>query len=136
MLTTFGTFWAGEGFGVQWPSADLFILAMVAIYLLASFILVTWLKRAKLRQITSARASQTSVSGPLINVIKAIYNFVVGDMIILIGVIITVGVLALANNIDQLAAFKTSSGLILIGAILIILIATLNCEATPAKKLL
>jgi hypothetical protein len=135
MLTTFGTFWAGEGFGIQWPFADLFILAIAAIYLLASFVLVTWLKRAKLRQITSARASQTSVSGPLIKAIKAIYNFIVGDMIILIGVIIAVGFLALANTINQLAPFKTISGLILIGAILIILIATLNREATPAKKL-
>ena len=135
MLTTFGTFWAGEGFGVQWPSADLFILAIAAIYLLASFVLVTWLKRAKLRQITYARASQASVSGPLIDVIKAIYNFVVGDMIILIGVIITIGVLALANTIDQLVPFKTFSGLILMVAILIILTATLNHEAIPAKKL-
>jgi uncharacterized membrane protein len=134
MLTTFGTFWAGEGLGIQWPFADLFILAIAATYLLASFVLITWLKRAKLRQITSARANQTSVSGPLMNTIKAIYNFVVGDMTILLGVIITIGVLALANTID-LSPFKTFSELILIVAILIILTATLNREVTPAKKL-
>jgi uncharacterized membrane protein len=44
MLTTFGTFWAGEGFGVTWPYADAFLLVLAAIYLLASFALVTILK--------------------------------------------------------------------------------------------
>lgn len=45
MLTSFGTFWAGEGLGINWPLADVFILALVAIYLLTSFVLVMWLRR-------------------------------------------------------------------------------------------
>lgn len=40
MLTTFGTFWAGEGFGVDWPFADLFLLVLAALYLLFSALLV------------------------------------------------------------------------------------------------
>src|SRR5436309_2481699 len=48
MLTTFGTFWAGEGLGVIWPfGGDPFLLVLAALYLLASFLLVTWLKRSK-----------------------------------------------------------------------------------------
>ena len=47
MLTTFGTFWSGEGLGIVWPSSDAFLLVLVALYLLASFILVIWLKQAK-----------------------------------------------------------------------------------------
>jgi uncharacterized membrane protein len=47
MLTTFGTFWLGEGFGVEWPLSDAFLLILVAIYLGASFSLVVWLKRVK-----------------------------------------------------------------------------------------
>ncbi|MBV9227877.1 MAG: hypothetical protein JOZ18_01095, partial [Chloroflexi bacterium] len=39
MLTTFGTFWAGEGLGIQWPFSDAFLLVLVALYLLASFLL-------------------------------------------------------------------------------------------------
>ncbi len=57
MLTTFGTFWAGEGFGVAWPFADLFLLVLVALYLLASFVLVTWLKQVRLQ-----RQLQTSIT--------------------------------------------------------------------------
>lgn len=50
MLTSFGTFWTGEGFGVNWPYADAFILVLAALYLLSSFILVRWLKQVKQRQ--------------------------------------------------------------------------------------
>ena len=44
MLTSFGTFWGGEGIGVNWPGGDWFLLALVAFYLLVSFALVTWLR--------------------------------------------------------------------------------------------
>jgi uncharacterized membrane protein len=33
MLTTFGTFWSGEGFGITWPFSDLFLLILAALYL-------------------------------------------------------------------------------------------------------
>ena len=36
-------------------------------------------------------------------VIKAIYNFIVGDMVILIGVILAVIILSLINNVAALA---------------------------------
>lgn len=44
MLTTFGTFWAIEGFHVDWPLADGFIPIIAAIYLLASLAFTLWLK--------------------------------------------------------------------------------------------
>ena len=63
MLTTFGTFWSGEGFGVAWPLADAFLLILAGIYLLASFLLVTWLNRVKKQQGARAGESrQTSTS--------------------------------------------------------------------------
>jgi uncharacterized membrane protein len=33
MLSAFGLFWTGEGFGVDWPGADLAILAFIALFL-------------------------------------------------------------------------------------------------------
>ncbi len=62
MLTTFGTFWAGEGFRFEWPLADAFLLVLAALYLLASFILVLWLKARKQRLLALASANQASVT--------------------------------------------------------------------------
>jgi uncharacterized membrane protein len=57
MLTSFGTFWTGEGIRIstsgthfEWPFSDLFILILAAIYLLATFVLVQWLRQVKQRQ--------------------------------------------------------------------------------------
>lgn len=33
LITSFGTFWSGEGLGVEWAFSDLFILILIAIYL-------------------------------------------------------------------------------------------------------
>ena len=62
-------------------------------------------------------------------VIKAVYNFIVGDMIILIGVLLTIFVLALINNIDALAPLRVATGAILVIAVLAVLVATLGREA-------
>jgi hypothetical protein len=61
--------------------------------------------------------------------IKAIYNFIVGDMIILIGIIITVLLLALINTAGALTSLRALSGVILIVAVLVVLTATLMREA-------
>jgi uncharacterized membrane protein len=61
MLTTFGTFWAGEGFGVNWPYTDVFILVLAALYLLSTFVLVLWLKQVKQRQELQASVQKAAV---------------------------------------------------------------------------
>ena len=59
MLTTFGTFWTGEGFGVNWPLADVFLLILAAIYLCTAFLLIVWLKRVK-----AGRVEEQSLATP------------------------------------------------------------------------
>jgi uncharacterized membrane protein len=44
MLTSFGTFWGGEGVGIQWWHEDLFIVILVGLYLVAAGALVLWLR--------------------------------------------------------------------------------------------
>lgn len=61
--------------------------------------------------------------------IKAIYNFIVGDMIILVGVVIAVLVLALINNVSALSPLRAATGFLLVAAVLIILTLTLYREA-------
>ncbi len=49
MLTSFGTFWGGEGLGLEWPLADIFLLVIILIWLLLSAALVFWLRSQSLR---------------------------------------------------------------------------------------
>jgi hypothetical protein len=63
------------------------------------------------------------------NIIKAIYNFIVGDMIILVGVLLAVVIIALINNLSVLAPLRIVSGGILIVAVLAVLVMTLSREA-------
>lgn len=51
MLTSFGTFWAAEGFNYNWPLMDIFIPILAVIYLAASFLLVLFLRQQKQRQL-------------------------------------------------------------------------------------
>jgi hypothetical protein len=62
-------------------------------------------------------------------VIKAIYNFIVGDMIILVGIIVAIVVLALINSVSALAPLRVATGYILIAAVIGVLTATLYREA-------
>ncbi len=60
MLTTFGSFWTGEGFSVEWPFADVFLLILAAIYLGAALVLIVWLKRVKQQQQARAMGKQAA----------------------------------------------------------------------------
>ncbi|HMA37569.1 MAG TPA: hypothetical protein VKY74_24155 [Chloroflexia bacterium] len=44
MLTAFGTFWAGEGVGLNWPGADWAILALLAVYAVVGGLLIVLLR--------------------------------------------------------------------------------------------
>jgi len=44
LLAAFGTFWAGEGIGIDWPLEDGSILLLLGFYILVSWLLVTWLR--------------------------------------------------------------------------------------------
>ena len=63
------------------------------------------------------------------NTLKAIYNFIVGDIIILVGIVIIAILLDLIANIGSLAALRVAIGPILIVAALVTLSATLFREA-------
>jgi hypothetical protein len=69
-----------------------------------------------------------------VKIIKAIYNFIVGDMVILIGVVLAVLVLALINNVSALASLKGFSGLFLVIGVLGSLVASLSREAFSSRR--
>jgi len=69
-----------------------------------------------------------------VKIIKAIYNFIVGDMVILVGVVLAVTILALINNVSALAPLKGFSGPFLVMAVLASLVATLSREAFSSQR--
>jgi len=69
-----------------------------------------------------------------VKVIKAVYNFIVGDMFILIGIALTVTILALINNVSALASLKGFSGLFLVIGVLGSLVASLSREAFSSPR--
>ena len=61
MLTTFGTFWSGESFGITWPFSDLFLLILVAFYLVVSALMITVIKQHKLGAVGNQTTSRATV---------------------------------------------------------------------------
>src|SRR6266702_2014791 len=61
MLTTFGTFWGGESFGINWPFSDLFLLILAALYLVASALLITAIKQRQSRVALATATSQATM---------------------------------------------------------------------------
>jgi uncharacterized membrane protein len=60
MLTTFGTFWSGESFGINWPFSDLFLLLLALIYLVASILLITAMKQLQSRMALATTSPKTT----------------------------------------------------------------------------
>ena len=54
MLTSFGTFWAAEGAGVQWPASDAAILGLLVVYAVLSFGFVSMLQRRRATALRTA----------------------------------------------------------------------------------
>ena len=59
MLTGFGTFWAGEGVGIDWPAGDATILALLAGYVVLA-LLGVYIVRERLTH----RRLRRAVAGP------------------------------------------------------------------------
>jgi len=67
-------------------------------------------------------------------IVKAIYNFLVGDMIILIGIALVFLLLLLINTVSALAPLRAFSGIILIVVVLAVLGITLGRELHGREK--
>lgn len=58
MLSTFGTFWVGEGLRLEWPDGDWALIALIVAYFVAFGIAVQWAKYLAVKQ-----RSQTTAPG-------------------------------------------------------------------------
>jgi Ca2+/H+ antiporter, TMEM165/GDT1 family len=116
MLTSFGTFFAGEGIGVQWWHDDVALLLLVGAYGLASLALVWALRhplavgRTHLLAVRAVRAAVTEVWG-----------LFVGDGPLAIACLAAVA--AVAVFVDRVAGRAQLAGVLLVaGVILAVLI--------------
>ena len=71
----------------------------------------------------------------ILKVILAVYNFFVGDLVILIGVTLTMVILALINFVGALTPLRGGSGILLVLGVQATLVATLGREVLrPENK--
>jgi hypothetical protein len=70
----------------------------------------------------------------MLKVILAVYNFFVGDLVILLGVILLMVILALIDSLTALVPLRGTSGAILIVGVLVTLVATLSREVMRAEN--
>ena len=68
---------------------------------------------------------------PIINFLKAVFNFFVGDWIILFGVAITLIVVALIENLSNSDGLKTAGGFVFFIGVALTLAVTLRREVRP-----
>jgi uncharacterized membrane protein len=64
MLTGFGTFWAGEGVGIDWPAGDLVIAVLLAGYLVVALAGVQLVRAASVDRLGPSPTPGSPQSGP------------------------------------------------------------------------
>jgi len=71
----------------------------------------------------------------ILKVILAVYKFFVGDLVILLGTVLTMVILALINSVGALVSLRGGLGALLIVGVLATLVATLGREvARPENR--
>ncbi|MFY4776177.1 COG4280 domain-containing protein [Metabacillus sp. RGM 3146] len=66
MLTSFGAFWVGEAFEVQWPQSDLSIVYLSASLLVFSWLTVRYIK-SKLKQAKGGKQNESTINAMGVN---------------------------------------------------------------------
>jgi hypothetical protein len=66
--------------------------------------------------------------------LKAVYNFIVGDMVILVGIVLVFLLLVLINTVAAFAPIRAYSGAILVVVTLVVLGISLSRELVGREK--
>jgi len=111
MLTSFGTFFAGEGIGVVWWQSDLSLLPLVAVYAAASLALV-W----ALRHPLSFGGTRLAVVRAARSVVSEVWGLFVGDGSLAIACLAVVAAVAVYTTRVAGARF---AGLMLVAGVIL-----------------
>jgi uncharacterized membrane protein len=127
MLTSFGTFFAGEGLGVKWWNNDVALLFLIAGYAVASLILVQYLRsgvRLELERIRPWRMLRAAV-------LEVWGLFVTDGMLAIFAV---AALLFVAVYVDKFRGDPTNAGVVLVaGVLLSVCVAVLRVSRAKTK---
>ena len=124
MLTSFGTFFAGEGLGVSWWNGDVVLLPLIAGYALASYVLVQYLLRRH-----DVRFDGLPLVRPLRAAVLEVWSLFVTDG--MLAIFAVAALLFVVVYIDRLGGQRTVAGLLLAGGVVLAIVAALR-QATRA----
>ena len=131
MLVTFGTFWSGEGFGIEWPFADVFLVVLGVVYLSLCLLLISWISRRTLNP--KIKEMDPKKSPVPFRILWELFDFFCGDWTVLLGVAIT---LTVVNFIISISTFTGAPlpGTLLVAGIAISLGAAMGRRSQPLKN--
>jgi Ca2+/H+ antiporter, TMEM165/GDT1 family len=125
MLTSFGTFFAGEGLGVVWWHADLVLLPLIAGYAAASFIFVQYLRHW--RDFKLSLIGLSPITRPLRGAVLEVWGLFVTDG--QLAIFAVAALLFVPVFIDRFNGPGTAAGPILVAGVLLAIAVALRTAA-------
>lgn len=127
MLTSFGTFFAGEGLGVRWWNSDIALLFLIGGYAVASLMFVQYLRLSPNLHIGQA---------PPLRMLRAAVLEVWGLFVTdgMLAIFIVTGLLFVAVFIDRFGGDRTNAGLVLVAVVLLAIAVALHRAASGKAK--
>lgn len=130
MLTSFGTFFAGEGLGVSWWNGDVVLLPMIVGYAAAAFLFVQYLRRGRPTGFAEL---------PILRMLKAAVLEVWGLFVVdgMLAIFAVGALLFVIVYIDRLGGQRPTAGWVLVaGVLLAIAVALRRAKRSPAKAVI
>lgn len=129
MLVTFGTFWAGEGLGINWPLSDLFLIVLISFYLALSIASILWLKKHREAQpVPEARSEEGWKKYLVLRILWGVFDFFCGDWKVFWGITITIALTILIKQLSFLTFALPAIGIIYVAGIAISFLTALNLK--------
>lgn len=125
MLTSFGTFFAGEGMGVDWWNGDVVLLPMIAGYAVASLLFVQYLRRRQALQL-----GEIKLLRPVRAAVLEVWSLFVTDGTLAIFAV--AALLFVAVFIDRSGGQRLVAGWLLMAGVLLAITIALRGAARAA----
>ncbi|HMK47488.1 MAG TPA: hypothetical protein VK436_12755 [Methanocella sp.] len=131
MLVTFGTFWSGEGFGIEWPLSDLTLVALGAFYLLLCLLLIGWISQRTINPNIKVRDPQ-KYPVPL-RILSEFFDFFCGDWTVFWGITITIAAVLILSRVNLFISTQFLLGTLLVTGITVSLWTAMGRRSLSAR---